>query len=311
MQAGEVVGRSASLLASGRHNAEFFDDMWRSTRKTGYWRGEIWNRRRNGEIFPEWLGISTVRDEQGALVNYIGIFSDISERKAAAARIEFLAHHDTLTGLPNRLLLKDRMAQAIAHAERSGRRVALLFVDLDRFKAVNDSYGHPVGDTLLRDAALRLQSCVRESDTISRHGGDEFLVVLNEVQDSQVPAQVAAKIMSVLSQSFHIEGHEASISASVGIAVYPDDGADFDELLKKADTAMYHAKEAGRNAFRFHTQPMNVAARERLDLHQRLREALGRDEFESCTSSPRWRWPAARSSAVRPCCAGACPAKAC
>ena len=276
----DVAGRNASLLASGRHSAEFFADLWQQLGKTGYWQGEIWNRRRNGEVFPEWLGISTVRDERGVLVNYIGIFSDISERKAAAARIEYLAHHDTLTGLPNRLLLKDRMAQAIALAERSGRRVALLFVDLDRFKAVNDSYGHPVGDILLREAALRLQSCVRESDTISRHGGDEFLVVLNEVQDSQVPAQVAAKIMSALAQTFHIEGHEASISASVGIAVYPDDGADFDELLKKADTAMYHAKEAGRNAFRFHTQPMNVAARQRLDLHLRLREAMGRDEFE-------------------------------
>ncbi|MBI5901179.1 MAG: PAS domain S-box protein [Rhodocyclales bacterium] len=278
--AADVAGRNASLLASGRHPPEFFADLWQQLGNTGYWQGEIWNRRRNGEIFPEWLGISSVRDERGVLVNYVGIFSDISERKAAAARIEYLAQHDTLTGLPNRLLLKDRMAQAIALAERSGRRVALLFVDLDRFKAVNDSYGHPVGDILLRDAAVRLQSCVRESDTVSRHGGDEFLVVLNEVQDSQVPAQVAAKIMSALSQTFRIEGHEASISASVGIAVYPDDGADFDELLKKADTAMYHAKEAGRNAFRFHTQPMNVAARQRVDLHARLREALGRDEFE-------------------------------
>lgn len=276
----DVVGRNASLLASGRHEAAFFGEMWRVLRQAGYWQGEVWNRRRNGEIFPEWLGISSVRDDRGELVNYIGIFTDISERKAVEAKIEHLAHHDTLTGLPNRLLLKDRMEQAIVHAERNGRRVALLFVDLDRFKAVNDSYGHPVGDILLRDAALRLQSCVRESDTISRHGGDEFLVVLADLHDSRIPAQIAAKIMSVLSQPFHIEGHEAGISASVGIAVYPDDGADFDVLLKRADTAMYHAKEAGRNAFRFHTQPMNVAARERLDLHQRLREALGRDEFE-------------------------------
>ena len=276
----EVVGRNVSLLASGRHSPEFFDDMWRTLRATGYWQGEIWNRRRNGEVYPGWLGISSVRDELGEITHYVGIFSDISERKAVEARIEYLAHHDTLTGLPNRLLLKDRMEQAIVHGERSGRKIALLFVDLDRFKAVNDSYGHPVGDILLREAAQRLQSCVRESDTISRHGGDEFLVVLNDLQDSQIPAQVATKIMATLAEAFHIEGHEANISASIGIAVYPEDGAGFDELLKKADIAMYHAKEAGRNAFRFHTQPMNAAARERLDLHSRLRDAMGRQEFE-------------------------------
>lgn len=278
--AADVVGHNANLLASGRHGREFFGEMWRTLRATGYWQGEIWNRRQNGDIYPEWLGISTVRDEHGVVVNYVGIFSDISERKAVEAKIEYLAHHDTLTGLPNRLLLKDRMEQAMVHGERSGHKVALLFVDLDRFKAVNDSYGHQVGDILLREAALRLQSCVRESDTISRHGGDEFLVVLTDLQDSQVPAQVAAKIMASLARPFHIEGHVASISASIGIAVYPDDGAQFDDLLKMADTAMYHAKDAGRNAFRFHTQPMNVAAQERLDLHARLREALGRREFE-------------------------------
>jgi len=278
--ADEAVGRNASLLASGRHDTDFYREMWRTLLDSGYWQGEIWNRRRNGEIYPEWLGISSVRDEHGALVNYIGIFTDISERKAVEARIEYLAHHDSLTGLPNRLLLKDRMEHAIVHADRSGRKVALLFVDLDRFKAVNDSYGHPVGDALLRQAAQRLQACVRESDTISRHGGDEFLVVLSDLQDSRMPAQVAAKIMAALALPFVIEGHEASVSGSIGIALYPDDGDGFDELLKKADTAMYHAKESGRNAFRFHTQPLNDAARERLDLQSSLRHALGRGEFE-------------------------------
>jgi diguanylate cyclase (GGDEF)-like protein/PAS domain S-box-containing protein len=277
--ADEVAGRNASLLASGRHNREFFRDMWRGVLDAGYWNGEIWNRRRDGEIFPEWLSLSSVRDEQGKITHIVGIFSDISERKAAEAKIAFLAHHDPLTGLPNRLLLKDRMQQAIVHGERSGNKVALLFVDLDRFKAVNDSFGHPVGDALLRDAAQRLLACVRDSDTISRHGGDEFLVVLTDLQNSEVPAQIAAKIMATLGESFHIETHEATISASVGIAVYPDDGTDFDELLKKADTAMYHAKEAGRNAFRFYTERMNADAQERLDLHSRLRRALERDEF--------------------------------
>lgn len=275
----EVVGRNASMLASGRHDHEFFSDMWQSMLTTGYWRGEIWNRRRNGEIFPEWLGISSVRDAAGKITHFVGIFSDISERKATEAKIAFLAHHDPLTGLPNRLLLKDRMQQAIVHGERSGNRVALLFVDLDRFKAVNDSFGHPAGDALLRDAAQRLLACVRDSDTISRHGGDEFLVVLTDLQNSEVPAQIAAKIMAVLGQPFLIESHEATISASVGIAVYPEDGAGFDELLKKADTAMYHAKAAGRNAFRFYTERMNADVQERLDLHNRLRRALERKEF--------------------------------
>jgi diguanylate cyclase (GGDEF)-like protein/PAS domain S-box-containing protein len=277
--AADVTGRNASLLASGRHSREFFSEMWRSVLETGYWNGEIWNRRRNGEIFPEWLSVSSVRDADGRITHLVGIFSDISERKAAEAKIAFLAHHDPLTGLPNRLLLKDRMQQAMVHAERSGNKVALLFVDLDRFKAVNDSFGHPAGDALLRDAAQRLLACVRDSDTISRHGGDEFLVVLTDLQNSEVPAQIAGKIMAALCEPFHIEAHEATISASVGIAVYPEDGTGFDELLKKADTAMYHAKESGRNAFRFYTGRMNADAQERLDLHSRLRRALERDEF--------------------------------
>jgi diguanylate cyclase (GGDEF)-like protein/PAS domain S-box-containing protein len=277
--AAEVLGRNARMLASGRHSREFFGEMWRALLDVGYWQGELWNRRRNGEIFPEWMGISTVRDGKGTITHFVGIFTDISERKATEAKIAFLAHHDGLTGLPNRLLLKDRMEQAMVHAERSGRKVALLFVDLDRFKAVNDSFGHPAGDILLRDAAQRLLACVRESDTISRHGGDEFLVVLTDLQSSDVPAQIAGKIMSVLSEPFHIEVHEASISASVGIAVYPDDGDGFDPLLKKADTAMYHAKAAGRNTFRFYTERMNTDVQERLDLHNGLRRAIERTEF--------------------------------
>ena len=277
--AAELIGHNASMLASDRHTQEFFSEMWRAMLDVGYWQGEVWNRRRNGEIFPVWLGISSVRDETGTITHFVGIFSDISERKATEAKIAFLAHHDPLTGLPNRLLLKDRMEQAMVHGERSGRKVALLFVDLDRFKAVNDSFGHPAGDVLLRDAAQRLLACVRESDTISRHGGDEFLVVLTDLHSSEVPAQIAAKIMAVMGEPFHIDTHEATISASVGIAVYPDDGAGFDQLMKKADTAMYHAKAAGRNTFRFYTERMNTDVQERLDLHNGLRRAIERGEF--------------------------------
>ena len=275
----EVIGRTTDLLSSGRHDREFFRALWRSIREVGYWNGEIWNRRRDGDIFPMWLSVSAVRDERGITTHLVGIFSDISERKSAEAKIAFLAHHDTLTDLPNRLLLRDRMQQAIAHAERSGSRVALLFVDLDRFKAVNDSFGHPAGDALLRDTARRLEDCVRDSDTVSRHGGDEFLVVLTDLQDAEVPARVAAKAMEALAQPFRIDGHEVTLSASVGIAVFPDDGAGFDELLKKADIAMYHAKESGRNAFRFYTEHMNADAQQRLELHGLLRRALERNEF--------------------------------
>ncbi len=277
--ADEAVGRNASLLNSGRHQRDFFSAMWSSVIESGYWHGEIWNRRKNGEVFPEWLGISSVRNQAGDITHYVAIFSDISERKAAEAKIEFLAQHDPLTELPNRLLLKDRVEQAIAHSDRSGSKVAVLFIDLDRFKTVNDSLGHPIGDLLLRDAAQRLRGCVRDSDTISRHGGDEFLVVLTDLHSSDVAAQVSGKIMGSLSEPFIIDGHEANISASVGIAVYPDDGASFDDLMKKADTAMYSAKDAGRNAFRFYTQRMNTDAQEKLDLHGRLRRAIEHEEF--------------------------------
>jgi len=275
----EVYGRTPAMLTSDLHDGEFYQRLWHSLRETGYWQGEIWNRRRNGELYPEWLGISTLRAASGAVTHYVAISSDISERKAAEARIEFLAHHDPLTDLPNRLLLRDRLERAIAQGERAGTRVALLFIDLDRFKTVNDSLGHPVGDRLLREAARRLRRCVREMDTVSRQGGDEFLIVLTELKDSDAVTHVAEHILAAMSVPFSLDGHDVAISCSVGVAVYPEDGRDFDELLKKSDIAMYHAKEAGRNAFRYYTERMNIDALERLDLQNRLRRGLERGEF--------------------------------
>jgi diguanylate cyclase (GGDEF)-like protein/PAS domain S-box-containing protein len=221
-----------------------------------------------------------VRDAAGKVIGVEGTTRDIGERKRAEARIDFLAHHDPLTELPNRLLFKDRFERAVAHGARTGLRSALLFVDLDRFKAVNDSFGHQAGDALLRDAARRLRACVRDTDTVSRQGGDEFLVALTDIRDDEAAATIAEKILATLALPFLVEGHEAVISASVGIALSPDDGSDFEGLLRKADIAMYHAKDAGRNTFRFFNERMNVDSHERMELRQRIHHGLERGEFQ-------------------------------
>jgi diguanylate cyclase (GGDEF)-like protein/PAS domain S-box-containing protein len=222
---------------------------------------------------------SPLRDEAGKVVGYIGSATDITERKSAESRIAFLAHHDALTELPNRALARDRVEIAIAIAERSGHKLALMFVDLDNFKTVNDSLGHTVGDALLREVASRLSGCTRESDTISRQGGDEFLIVMPEVTSTEAVATAVSKILEAMARPFIIEGHELSVSLSAGIAVCPDDGADFDTLLKKADTAMYHAKEAGRDTYRFFTEQMNIDLIEHLRIQSGLRRALDNDEL--------------------------------
>ncbi|MDQ5879949.1 MAG: hypothetical protein QG638_2686 [Pseudomonadota bacterium] len=276
---GEVVGQNPTILGSGRHAPEFFKEMWHRLKASGHWQGEIWDRRKSGEIYPKWLGISAVQDMQGKLTHYVAIFSDISERKEAQERIEYLARHDPLTGLPNRTLLADRLEQALAHADRTQTQVALLFLDLDRFKTINDSLGHPVGDALLQEITTRLKSSVRETDTISRLGGDEFVIVVTDMHEVDTATSVARKILEITRAPFKIEGHTLSPSISIGITVYPADGGDFDTLLKKADIAMYHAKDAGRNTYRFFTEQMNVNALERLLIQNRLQQALDKNEF--------------------------------
>lgn len=276
---GEVVGRNPAILGSGRHDASFFEEMWRRLKASGHWQGEIWDRRKSGEIYPKWLGISAVQDMKGTLTHYVAIFSDISERKEAQERIEYLARHDPLTGLPNRALLADRLEQALAHADRTQSQVALLFLDLDRFKTINDSLGHPVGDALLQEITARLKASVRETDTISRLGGDEFVIVVTDMHEVDTATSVAAKILEITRAPFEIGGHTLSTSISIGIAIYPVDGGDFDTLLKKADIAMYHAKDAGRNTYRFFTEQMNVNALERLLIQNRLQQALEKNEF--------------------------------
>jgi diguanylate cyclase (GGDEF)-like protein/PAS domain S-box-containing protein len=275
----EAIGQSPRIMASGRHDAAFYESMWNSIIESGYWQGEIWDRRKNGEVYPKWLSIVTVKDNHENILNYIAVFSDISERKAADDRIHFMAHYDALTGLPNRVLLHDRIFQAITVAPRFDRKVAILFLDLDRFKTINDTLGHSIGDLLLQSVAERLKSCIRSSDTIARLGGDEFIVVLPDLLEGAYAASVAQKILDIISTPFLIRDVELNTSASIGISLYPDDGRSNEDLIVNADVAMYRSKESGRNNYHFFIPEMNDSAYERLTMENSLRRALERREF--------------------------------
>jgi len=275
----EAVGQTPRLLNSGHHDAAFYRAMWESLTRTGAWAGEIWNRRKDGSVYPEWLSITAAHDENGQITNYVSAFSDISERKAYEVRLRHLAEYDPLTKLPNRTLLRDRLTHAIGLAARKGGKIAELFLDLDRFKNINDSLGHAIGDQMLIEAARRLRSAVRGSDTVSRLGGDEFVLLLTELETPDHAAHVAEKLLQVVAEPFSLEGHELNVTPSIGIALFPEDGADPDALLKNADTAMYHAKENGRNNFQFFAPAMNVRVSEHLALENSLRQALTRNEL--------------------------------
>ncbi len=243
----EVIGKNPHVLSSGKHPPEFYQELWGSLTATGSWHGEVWNRRKVGDIYIEQLSIHTVRDAQGRLTHHVGTFSDISERKAAEEHVRHMAHYDLLTGLPNRTLIADRLRQTLIKAKRDKGRVALMFLDLDQFKPVNDTFGHATGDWLLKEVAQRLLHCVRESDTVARIGGDEFVVLLPVIEDDLDATTVAEKILHALSQPFQLDGHTLQISSSIGIAIYPDHGDDEDLLIRNADIAMYRAKSSGRN----------------------------------------------------------------
>ena len=276
----EVIGQTARTLSSGMHDRTFFRGMWLDLATQGQWQGEIWNRRKNGEIFPEWLSINTVRDDHGKLTHYVAVFSDITLRKQSEERMHHLANHDALTQLPNRNLLHERIEHALRLAQRSKSRAAILFLDLDRFKIINDTLGHEVGDQMLIEVASRLQSCLRDVDTIARQGGDEFVILIENFTDAQYLVSVARKILAVLSAPFVLGGHELFISASIGISVYPDDGREMGVLLKNADVAMYRSKDQGRNTYQFYSARSNVHSLEKLALESSLRRALDRNEFE-------------------------------
>jgi len=243
----EVMGQTPSILSSGRHDADFYEQMWQSIEEHKCWRGEIWNRRRDGSIFPGLLSISTIEDKTEGITNYVGIITDISQQKAAEQHYQTMAYHDPLTKLPNRLLFYDRLEQAIRESVRSGEYVALLFLDLDGFKQVNDSAGHDVGDLLLQEVARRLSCSVRSEDTVSRIGGDEFTLVLRNMNNDAVIERIGNKLIEIINKPVAIGDATAHVGASIGIARYPIDAKDAENLISIADAAMYEAKHSGKN----------------------------------------------------------------
>jgi diguanylate cyclase (GGDEF)-like protein/PAS domain S-box-containing protein len=275
----ESVGQNPRFLSAGRTTQEEYGEMWLAIQERGFWQGEIWDRRKDGGIYPKWMSVSVIRDEQGEICYHVAHFTDVSAERAAEAQLQHIAHHDMLTGLLNRLSLSGRLEQALAATRREGGRLAVLFIDLDRFKVINDTLGHHVGDELLIEVAHRLRESVRDSDVVARLGGDEFVVVLTGMEHSGTAAMIAEKLVRNIGDSYQIEGYDLYTTPSIGIAIFPIDGEDGETLMKNADAAMYHAKAAGRNNFQFFDSRMNDAAVERLNIEHSLRQALARDEF--------------------------------
>ncbi len=275
----EVIGRRPTVLRSYRNSRRAHVQIWKSVIRNGGWQGEVWDRRKNGEIYPVWLSIGPVRDIENSVSHYVAIASDISAIKRTEERLEHLAHHDSLTSLPNRMLFTDRLMQATALARRNKKMIAVMLLDLDRFKEVNDTLGHRLGDHLLVEVSRRLKYSIREADTISRLGGDEFAVILSDISAIEKAAQVAQHFIQAVSVPFEIEGHEIYITTSIGLTIYPADSDNIETLLKNADTAMYYAKSRGKNNFQFYTNEMNRRIIEKLFIESKLRHALDREEF--------------------------------
>lgn len=276
----EVIGQDPSMQKSGRHDKAFYDAMWHTIRTEGRWKGEIWDKRKDGTVYPKWLTVNTVLDEEGGPTYYVGIFRDISDIKEAEHKLEQLAYYDVLTGCPNRYLFKERLQHELSVARRTSEKLALLFVDLDRFKQVNDTLGHKAGDELLKEVAHRLTSCVREEDTVARMGGDEFTVIINRIEEGQALERIVLAMLEELQAPVYLlERQETYIGGSIGIAICPDDGEDYEVLVKHADMAMYRAKEKRQGSFAYFHSDMNLAVERRLEMEASLRRGLSEREF--------------------------------
>ena len=280
----EVVGKTLAVLKSGKHDKAFYQAMWKSLGEYDRWEGEIWNKRKNGEIYPQWTSIATVRDNQAAVKNYIASFDDISDRKAAEKHINQLAYYDSLTDLPNRSLFYDRLEQAILQAGRDKTKVAVLFLDLDQFKEVNDTFGHEAGDALLKVVAKRISFCLRASDTLARLGGDEFVIILRELEGDESYIinsiqKIVTHILEQIREDYDYQGHILHSAASIGVVIFPDNALTSHQLIQQADTAMYEAKKAGRNTYRFFSQEMTERILKRNQLSRALRKAIAANEL--------------------------------
>ena len=276
----EIIGQNPRIKKSDRHNDEFYDQIWSSLEQEGMWQGEIWNRRKNGEVYPEFLSITQIRDVNNEVKNYIALSHDISDVKSKEEKLKYQAHYDALTGLPNRDLFNDRLKMTIAHAKRERLSLAVMFLDLDDFKNVNDSLGHYYGDLLLKQAAQRLLNCCREEDTVARLAGDEFMIIApNYYNKSSDAAMLAERLIATFNESFNLKDKNIHVNVSIGIAFYPDDGESAEVLVKNADLAMYRSKGLGKNQYSFYTEEMTQEVLRRISLTNDLRGAIERNEF--------------------------------
>ena len=303
----EIAGQTPEFLYSARHDPDFYETLWQSAIIRGLWQGEVWLRRKSGEVFPTWLVANAVRDTDGRITHFVAAGADITEHKESEERIHHLAHHDVLTDLPNRSLCLERLRMAVEQASRAGHHVGVVFIDLDRFKNINDSMGHHVGDALLRSVSKRLQQAVRAGDTVSRLGGDEFVVVLSQVSSAEEGASIVdERILPLVREPHTVEGVQLKVSCSAGMAVYPRDGRDIDHLMRHADAAMYQAKSGGRNHALFFTPEFHVQAQERLAIENALNDVASRGELQlhfqprvqastgdvvGVEALVRWQWP--------------------
>jgi len=275
----DAIGKNCNILSSGKHEPEFYTRIWKTLKENGDWQGEVWNRTKKGKVYAELLSISSILDDDNSVLQYVGIFTDITDSKEQQATLQHMAHYDVLTQLPNRVLLADRFTQALAHSKRKNRLLAVCFLDLDNFKPINDTYGHKIGDQLLVDVSLRIQKIIRHEDTVSRQGGDEFVLLLGDMESLYHCEQMLQRIIEALAEPYHINDYSLLVTASIGVSLYPNDKSDLDTLMRHADQAMYQAKQAGRNRYYFFNTEQDS---KNVQKHHRLKEiqqALYNNEF--------------------------------